>query len=329
MFALVRSVQMRRFLLVLLATVSLVAMAADPAAAFVPSTLSLDEDAPDPFVLRANSAYYSYSTEVAGLSVPVASSSTLTGGWSARTDALPVLPSWARRGRTWAPAVTLFGSTYVLYFTAWHASSNRQCIGVATSKSPLGPFSPTSSKPLVCQLDRAGSIDASVVKAADGTPYLLWKSEDNALDMPSQLWSQALTSGGTAFAARSKAKSLLTHEPGTWEGYTIEGPTMIRDGSTFYLFYGAGFWSDPSASIGWATCASPSGPCTKRGQWLSSIDDPKGPSGPEAFADGDVVRLVHHAWRPDTGYIAGGPNRRSLYVGTLTFSAGTPVLGGV
>lgn len=319
---------MRRLLLALTAALALLVTAADPAAATVASTLSLDGDAPDPFVLRAGGTYYAYSTEGWGVSVPVASSPSLGGPWSSRTDALPVLPSWARPGRTWAPSVTAFGSTYVLHFTAWHASSDRQCIGVATSSSPLGPFAATSDKPLVCQLDRGGSIDASVVKAANGTPYLLWKSEDNALDLPSKLWSQELTVAGTAFASKSKPTALLTHEPGTWEGYTIEGPTMIREGSTYHLFYSAGFWEDSTASIGRATCKSPVGPCTKRGQWLTSTDDPKGPSGPEVFRDGEVVRLVHHAWLPETGYVANTPNRRAMYAGTLTFGSGAPVLGG-
>jgi len=319
---------MRRLLLALGTVLALLVVAADPAAATVASTLSLDADAPDPFVLRAGGSYHAYSTEVAGVSVPVRTSASLAGSWSAPRDALPVLPGWARRGRTWAPSVTAFGSTYVLHFTAWHASSDRQCIGVATAPTPIGPFSAVGNKPLVCQLDRGGSIDASVVKAANGPSYLLWKSEENALHLPSNLWSQELSATGTAFAPKSKARVLLTHEPGTWEGYTIEGPTMIRDGSTYHLFYSAGFWSDATAVIGRATCTSPVGPCTKHGPWLTSTDDPKGPSGPEAFRDGDLVRLVHHGWRPETGYADGAPNRRAMYAGTLSFPGGVPALGG-
>lgn len=318
---------LRRLAALTLTALAVLAVLSEPAVAAVSSTLSLDQDAPDPFVLKASGSYYAYSTETYFTNVPVVRSTSLTGPWERLPDALPKLPAWAQSGRTWAPAVAKLGSGYVLYFTAWHKSSGRECIGVATSSAPAGPFTPTSSKPLVCQLEYGGSIDPSVFVTSTGVPYLLWKSEDNALNRESRLWSQKLSSAGTSFASYTSPAILAKHNSGTWEGYTIEGPTMVQSNGTFHLFYGAGFWSDSTASIGWATCTSPTGGCVKKGQWLSSTDDPKGPSGPEVFSDGTTLRFVHHGWRPDTGYVQGTSNRRAMYVGTLTFSNGVPVLG--
>ena len=319
----------RRLVTTLFVAIAGLSALAEPAMAAVPTGLSLDADAPDPYMLKAaDGRYYAYSTEVYFKNVPVRSSTSPSGGWGTVSDALPKMPTWAQTGRTWAPAVTRFGSTYVMHFTAWHKGSGRQCIGAATSSSPAGPFTPTSKKPLVCQLEFGGSIDASVFREGDNA-YLLWKSEDNALERESRIWSQKLSSGGTAFASYTSPGVLVQHSHGTWEGYTIEGPTMAKgpDGR-YHLFFSAGFWSDHQASIGRAVCSQPTGGCGAKSQWLTSVDDPKGPSGPEVFSDGSTLRFVHHGWRPQNGYVAGTSNRRAMYAGTLTFdSSGTPVLG--
>ena len=66
-------------------------------------------------------------------------------------DALPTLPSWAEKGETWAPSVAFNGIGFVMYYTATEASTGDQCIGVATSATPLGPYVDTSAAPVVCQ----------------------------------------------------------------------------------------------------------------------------------------------------------------------------------
>src|ERR671922_790203 len=117
----------------------------------------IDRDFPDPDILDAGGTYYAFGTNAAGLNVQVARSLDLVS-WTGAGDALPVLPAWARAGRTWAPDVSETMNGFVLYFTARHAASGRQCIGVATSASPGGPFL-AASAPLVCQLELGGLID--------------------------------------------------------------------------------------------------------------------------------------------------------------------------
>ena len=76
--------------------------------------------------------------------------------WTPVTDPLPVLPAWASPGRTWAPGVIQRGSQYVMYYTTHDAALDRQCISVATSPAPSGPFLDVSA-PLICQAANGGS----------------------------------------------------------------------------------------------------------------------------------------------------------------------------
>ena len=49
---------------------------------------------------------------------------------------------------------------FVLYYTAESRTSGDQCIGVATSQSPTGPFQPVGDRPLVCS-EEGDAIDAA------------------------------------------------------------------------------------------------------------------------------------------------------------------------
>jgi len=113
-------------------------------------------DFPDPFVLVVGTTYWAYSTGSAGRNLQVMSSSDLKK-WTAPADPLPVLPAWAQPGFTWAPGVVRPGGTYLMYYTVRDAASGRQCITVASSIGPGGPFADTSSGPLVCQLTNPGT----------------------------------------------------------------------------------------------------------------------------------------------------------------------------
>ena len=118
----------------------------------------IEKDYPDPGLLIAAGAFYAFATNANGRNVQASISTDLVH-WRDLPDALPALPSWAQPGFTWAPEVTQAGSTYVMYFTARHAPSGRQCVGAATSSSPAGPFRPRGDVPLVCEPQFGGSID--------------------------------------------------------------------------------------------------------------------------------------------------------------------------
>jgi beta-xylosidase len=279
-------------------------------------------DFPDPFVLAAGGRYWAYSTGSAGRNLQVVSSTDLVT-WTAPTDPLPVLPAWARPGWTWAPGVLAVGGVYRMYYTARDAASGRQCVSVATAASPAGPFTDSSSGPLVCQLTNGGSIDPSPFVTSGGT-YLQWKSDDNALGRPTYLWSQQLSSDGLSLVG---TRAMLLKQDRAWQAPVIEGPSMYAAGGVYYLFYGAGDWNSSNAAIGYALCTSPLGPCNNRstsGPWLASRDGAVGPSGPAVFSDvSGSTRLAYHAWTGAVGYPSG---KRSLWIDALRFQGNRPVL---
>jgi beta-xylosidase len=298
-------------------------LAAEPLAPAPPVD---QRDAPDPFVLADDDRYVLYSTQVGFNNVPVATSRDLRD-WSAPGDALPVLPAWAAWGRTWAPGVTRIGDSYVLYFTALHQGYGRQCIGAATSAAAHGPFTPTAAEPLVCQTHLGGSIDPYPFRHPDGTPYLLWKADGNAIGQPSTLFAQGLTPDGLALVGEPAA---LITSGAEWERPLIENPAMVVADQTFVLLYSGGWWESDGYAVGYATCDTPLGPCTKATvtePLLATAGDEAGPGGACVVTGpaGDHW-LAYHAWTAGAvGYEPSG-GVRSLRFASLTWSGTQPVV---
>jgi beta-xylosidase len=283
-------------------------------------------DFADPHVVRDGSNYYAYATNAGGANVQVLRSPDLTR-WEHLGDALPRLPPWAAAGFTWAPEVCRIGTTWVLYYTVREPSSGRQCISVATAAGPRGPFVDRSAAPLVFQLDRGGSIDPSPFSDGD-TLYLLWKSDDNALDRASSLWIQGLGADGLTVAG--DPTELLRHDRG-WERPLIEAPSMLRHDDTYYLFYSANWWESDRYAIGYATGPSPRGPFTKATRWrpwLGTHGSARGPGGQAFVTDPAGAQwMAYHAWSGRrVGYGAGGA--RALWMARVELGDGRPAVLG-
>ncbi len=289
-----------------------------------PGVAAFPYDFADPFVLGTASGWYGYSTNGGGGHVQLIRSTDLRR-WEWLGEALPTLPAWADRNRTWAPAVLPRAGGYVLYYTVRHRDSGHQCLSLATSARPGGPFVDTSAAPFLCQHELGGSIDASPVLDAFGHPYLVWKSEGETVGGRAALWSAPLTDDGRALAA---APTRLLAAERRWEGRTIEGPSLVRVGSGYSLFYSANSWNSGAYGIGHASCATPVGPCrrTSDGPVLTGLGRASGTGGPEALWIGDRLHLAFHAWTaPDIGY----PNRRKLHLRAVDFGLfGRPTIAG-
>lgn len=290
-------------------------------------------DLPDPSILVVEQAgqpttYYAYATQVWQRTNVQVTASTDLHSWSPPTEAMPTLGSWATSGNTWAPGALRRGDRFLLYYTATHAREGRQCIGVATSTAPTGPFVDSSATPLVCQLDSGGSIDADTLVMPDGALYLHWKSDDNAIGGVARLWGQRLASDGLSFQTGTAPRELLRYDA-RWEKPLIEGPQMVHVGGRFFLFYGAGSYASDKAAVGYATCTGPLGGCTKvttKQGWLRSDAQRSGPAGPSFFQrPGGGWLVAYHAWQPGAvGYQVGGS--RSLWLTDVSFTSGAPVL---
>lgn len=278
-----------------------------------------DGDFADPFVLTVGDTLYAYATNTTDAHLPVivirsAREGTFFG------DAFPDLPSWSEPGSVWAPAVYAHDDGYVLYYSTKVATTGLQCVSRAVSTSPTGPFVDDSAAPFVCQAELGGTIDPSVVVDGDGQPWLLFKSDGNCCGLPTSIWSARLSDDG--LETEGEYHRLLTAED-DWEGDLIEAPSMLVDGDTYYLFYSANAWDTSKYAIGYATCRSPAGPCTRaEGPWKSSTPITRGPGGQEFFSALDQVWMVYAAWeRGQIGYPEGA---RRLYLDVVEIHDGVP-----
>jgi len=295
-----------------MATILLAGCAAAPAA--TPGEPVIDRDFPDPDVLLVDGTYYAYATNDSESNVQVATSTDLVT-WTSLPDAFPDLPDWVEPGDTWAPDVSRVGDGYVLYFTAHSATADAQCIGVATSADPAGPFTPVGDDMLVCPVVDGGAIDASTFVDRDGTRYLLYKNDGNCCRLDTWIHLVPLSGDGLALAGDPVQ---LFKQDQAWEGDLVEAPTMVVRDDRYVLFYSANRYFGGDYAIGYATATAIEGPWTKHdGPWFTSDDTDYeiiGPGGQDVIGD----TLLLHGWDIDLTY-------RALYTLPLEWRDGLPV----
>jgi hypothetical protein len=306
--------------------------AAYPGAPWFEPAKPYTQNFPDPSIVWSGGTAYAYATSTGGAYLPVMTSTDLRT-WTARpkyaqpscvggsvdpyfNDALPCPARWAPdrnvggrlKKEAWAPGAARIGNRWVVFYSVrQRLDRDRFCISVATSTSPLGPFTDDTSGPLVCDADPNGSIDPQPFVDTDGTPYLLWKSEGVPGSMPTRIWGRRLDASGTTFTSGSTARELLRTSQG-WEGNVIENPAMVRHQGRLLLFYSGNEHRSARYATGYATCSSPLGPCTKSGAnpVLASRGSRLGPGGPAPFVDGQGRLLLGYHWwnAPHTSYPA-------------------------
>jgi beta-xylosidase len=298
----------------------------------------LADDFPDPFVLRAGDSYYAYATTDAAQHLQLASSPDLVH-WTELDDPLPKIAGWSS-GDTWAPEVSKTTAGYVLYYTAHDPDLRRpdnngsQCITVAVAKDPKGPFVDETKKPLGCQPDMGGSIDATAFRDADGSRYLIWKNDGNCCSLPTRFWIQRLSADGLALEGKPTDMGVVNDEP--WEGGVIEAPTLIRHGSSYYLFYSANNYDSEFYSVGYATSAKVTGPYRDAPEnpiLASAWNHPpksraRGPGHQSIVQDDDgELWMTYHAWDQDAvGYENFG--QRAMWIDPLVFDGAKAVVKG-
>jgi beta-xylosidase len=298
----------------------------------------LKADFPDPFVLRVDATYYAYATTDGAQHIQLAKSPDLVT-WEVLRDPLPKIAAWSS-GDTWAPEVAKTSAGYVLYYTAHDSelrrpdSNGSQCITVAVSASPEGPFVDSSKAPLVCQPKLGGSIDATAFVDRDGSRYLIWKNDGNCCGLATRFFMQPLTADGLKLTGKVTDMGVVNNEQ--WEGGVIEAPTMLLRDGTYYLFYSANGYDSEFYSIGYATSKKLSGPYVDAPEnpIVSSAWDPtvtsraRGPGHQSIVEDDDgELWMAFHAWDQDAvGYANGG--MRTMWIDRLTFDGTKAVVDG-
>lgn len=324
----------RRLAAIVLAGLSAAALA-EPA--FVPV---YRENFPDAFVTRNRAEFIAYATND-GVNVPMITSRDLVH-WAPvgdaanpakRLDGMPRLASWVKEGLTWAPEVLQIGEQWLLYYTAHDAKGNRQCIGVARAADPKGPFIDSSPRPLVCQVELGGSIDADPFRDSDGKLYLYFKNDGNAVRKRSSIWVQQLAPDGMSVTGPPVE---LIHDDKDWEQRLVEAPSMVRSPIGYELFFSAAYfgWNDDQRlspyGMGYASCAGPLGPCTKSpdNPILHSYRDTSagclsGPGHQSIFQVGTRSFISFHAWQATKGCRKAG-DKRELYIAPIFWKDGKP-----
>ncbi|ETN40550.1 uncharacterized protein HMPREF1541_04827 [Cyphellophora europaea CBS 101466] len=295
---------------------------------------------PDPAVIYDAGTSYAYSTNSAGVHIPMASSQD-NASWSVMTghDALPSLGPWETDGQIWAPDVIRTDSGFVLYYAAATKASNGQyhCIGVATSEDPTGPFAP-QDQPLICPdgPSTGGAIDPDGFQDSDGKRYIAYKLDGNAngnggncnngiapfQNTPIMLQEVdqdgvTLIGGPTQILDRDEA-----------DGPLVEAPSLHRsDEGIYFLFFASNCFSSPQYATSYATATSVGGPYTKAARpLLVTGDGPDvyGPGGLDIMAGGNLVSfhgILGQSASPARADVGGtqGPLVRGMYTGQMTF----------
>ncbi|MCY7326025.1 MAG: glycoside hydrolase family 43 protein [Microbacteriaceae bacterium] len=305
----------------LLAGCSSAPEAAEPDARQTAPAAAIDRNFPDPDILKVGDTFYAYATNDNNANVQVAVSD---GGDEWRMlddDAFPDLPSWVIPGKTWAPEVTeVSPGNYVLYFTATNFRPSLQCIGVATSTNPAGPFVAVGDGMLVCPEEEGGAIDASTF--VDGTGlHLVWKNDGNCCGLDTWISTAPLSADGLALTGPGQR---IIKQTLAFEGELVEAPTIVMRDSAYVLLYSANNYGDGTYAVGLAAAPDLAGPWSKLEAPLLATESSggrfRGPGGQDIVETSDDGGfLVVHSW--DAAY-----TYRAMHVVPFTWDGAVPRL---
>jgi hypothetical protein len=304
------------------------ASAATPATppGYAPDKAVIHSSFADPTVIKVGATYYAYGTNDAGATMPVATAPSPAGPWARQdTDGLVRLPSWATPGWTWAPEVVpprAGNGQFLLYFSARRKDREMQCIGVAASSSPTGPFVSLDGDPLICPANLGGAIDPASFIEQDGTRYLLYKTDARKT---AAIYLVKLSPDGLYTAG--PPKKLLSRSGN--EPVLVESPDLVRRGGKYVLLYSAGWYFTSDYQTRYATAASLEGPYVKAGTLQTTggyQGKVKGPGGADIVSDEAGDHLAFHGILKFEG---GSKVTRGLFVAPLGWAGAKPVLQGV
>ena len=300
----------------------------------------LDQDFPDPAVIKVGSTYWAYATQTffgTGQRINIQSaSSTDLVHWSYGGDVLPVKPAWSTTvWNFWAPHVIYAPerNEYLMYFAA-DADTSGMCIGIARSATPQGSFTDIGA-PLVCGNDFWHIDPMAFDDPVSGKHYLYWGSNFQPIAV------QELDADRVHFAAGSTPTMVIQPSSAPYEPL-VEGPWVIKRGDWYYMFYsGNDCCSGVNAhyAVLVARSSSPTGPFVKRGDALgtgnSTIltgdDSFRGPGHNAIVTDAAGNDwIVYHAIDPNKPWLSDGHSvRRPMLIDRIKYDAnGWPYVEG-
>ena len=274
----------------------------------------ISTDFPDPCIVKANNKWYSFSTATfvnnQTVNIQVAESNDfitwhiVTNADGINYNALPTPGAWVEptAPNTWAPDINqLSDGTYIMYYAGASIEDNsKHCVGAATSKTILGPYTALST-PLACPLSQGGAIDiAGFHDAGSGQRYVLYKIDGNSIGhggecyntvapiVPTPIMLQAVASDGVTLQG---APAQILDNAGVQDSGIVEAPSLIRTSAGLYvLFFSTGCYSTSAYDVEYAVADEIQGPYTRMGPLLETGDyGLYAPGGMDVSQDGHVV----------------------------------------
>lgn len=261
----------------------------------------------DPFIMLYDGVYYAYGTSSPeGIRVFVSDNMKT---WSdpekgQKKLALHKEDVWADRG-FWAPEVYFINGRFYMYYTG------NESICVATSDSPLGPFTEEVKKPM---LENEKSIDNSLFIDDDGKAYLFFDRFNDGLN----IWVAELTPDLLNIKPETMHKCIAVSQE--WErvkGRVNEGPFVMKHNGVYYMTYSGNDFRSQNYGLGFATATDIMGKWTKYEQnpIYQNVDTLVGIGHSAMFRDKKgKLRIVFHAHADRTKV-----NPRAMYISSVSF----------
>jgi Beta-xylosidase len=247
----------------------------------------------DPFVLKHQGIYYLYGTSgsLTDEGIPVYTSTdgkNWQGPLGKAGKGLALIKGQVYGNKWfWAPEVFYRNNKFYMFYTA------EEHIAVATSDSPLGPFTQTEKKPL----HDVKEIDPHVFVDDNGKSYLYFVRFANGnVTYGAELnddWMSVKENSITPCITQSQEWEVVS---GTQWPVT-EAPAMLKHKNLYYLFYTANDFRSPAYNVGYATAPSPLGPFTKYegNPIIRKTGDLQGTGHCAFVMVGDSLTMYYHA----------------------------------
>jgi arabinan endo-1,5-alpha-L-arabinosidase len=232
----------------------------------------------------------------------------------------------------WAPEVVFAGGQYWMYYSVGRGIDHHQ-VRVAVADTPFGPFEDAGVN---LTPDESFAIDPHSFRDADGTRYLFFARDVLEADRPgTHLAAKRMTS---MTSVESVTTAILAPDSPwqvyersrriygrTLDWYTLEGPSVIRNGARYYLFFSGGSWEGNGYGVSIATANHPLGPwhhlpADRADILTSSLTGLDGPGHNSVLRRENSVDLIaYHAW--DRTH-----SRRQMYIDRLDWSTDPPTV---
>jgi beta-xylosidase len=208
----------------------------------------------DPTIFLDGDTYYLYGTSLPD-GFGVYTSTDLKNWHQYSRYALLKGDSYGTKG-FWAPQIFKHKGKYYMAYTA------DEHIAIAQSDSPLGPFVQKVQRPISMSgrqidpfifRDKNGELYLYCVRLQDGNRIFSARLKDDLSDIDSTSVTECIHA---QHGWENTAKA-------TWP--VSEGPTVVKIGGLYYLFYSANDFRNIDYAVGYATSTSPFGPWNKYG----------------------------------------------------------------